>query len=292
MANAKAPGNEGGCKTGGPPTFGLNSTGAGGRRQLAAASAWRILAHEAASAPLLRESVASADLEAQRQQLELTLPGAGEATALAPHIGNAVIAHNRVDDVTGDAEKDIKVGDDVFRDETVRTGEDSNGKFLFSDQTNLALGPKSTVKLDRFVFSGEKTYSTAVLSLTKGTFRFITGNSPKTAYEIDTPVASIGVRGTIVDIRVRKGVTTVALQEGKARVCLRNNRSRCEMLLPGQTVIVTLTKAAFTRSDWTFASTCVADSGLCGQTTLAEAEAAGALRLAQGLPGGETPCAP
>ena len=104
---------------------------------------------------------------------------------------------NQVDQLTGAAAKSISVGDNVFLDETVRTGQESTGKFVLTDATNLAMGPKSTVKLDRFVFSGggESTYSKAVINLTKGTFRFITGNSAKTAYEIDTPTASIGVRG-------------------------------------------------------------------------------------------------
>jgi hypothetical protein len=126
-----------------------------------------------------------------------------------------------------------------------------------TDATNLAMGSKSTLKLDRFVFAGggESSYSKAVLNLTKGTFRFITGNSPKTAYDIDTPVASIGVRGTIVDIKVDKGVTTVALQEGKAIVGLRN-RSQCTKLSPGQTVSVTATKVRLDlcvrRRQWRF----------------------------------------
>jgi hypothetical protein len=148
------------------------------------------------------------------------------------------------------------------------------------------------VKLDRFVFSGgESTYSKAVLNLAKGTFRFITGNSAKTAYEIDTPVASIGVRGTIVDIRIDKGGTTVALQEGNATVCQRHT-AHCAAMTPGQTVSVTttknVTKVTLAPSTWTFASTCAGSSALCGQTTVAQAVAV-QQQVAQGSSG---PCAP
>jgi hypothetical protein len=243
---------------------------------------------------MLRESIAVAALdEAQRQQ-GMGVTGAEDATALEQRNGNTVIVKNQVDEMTGTAAKSISVGDNVFLDETVQTGQDSTGKFVLTDATNLAMGPRSTVKLDRFVFSGgDSSYSKAVLNLTKGTFRFITGNSPKTAYEIDTPVASIGVRGTIVDIKVAKGLTTVALVEGLALVCPRGDRHDCITLKPGQTAAVTLKKAALAPSGWTFASACVGNSALCGQTTVAEAEAAsGAQRIALGSPGAETPCAP
>jgi ferric-dicitrate binding protein FerR (iron transport regulator) len=274
-----------GCKSGATEGFGFT--------QLAASPTWRNLTREIASAAVLRESISAADLDEARQQLKLGIPGAEDATALEQRIGNTVIVKNQVDQLTGAAAKSISVGDNVFLDETVQTGQDSTGKFVLSDATNLAMGPKSTVKLDRFVFSGggESTYSKAVLSLTKGTFRFITGNSAKTAYEIDTPTASIGVRGTIVDIKIDKGGTTVALQEGNATVCQRHT-AHCAAMTPGQTVSVTttknITKVTLAPSTWTFASTCGGSSALCGQTTVAQA-AAVQQQVAQGSSG---PCAP
>jgi ferric-dicitrate binding protein FerR (iron transport regulator) len=242
---------------------------------------------------VLQKSIATADLDETLQQLKAAFPWAEYATSLVQRIGSAVIARNQVDALTGATPNRISVGDEVFANETVRTGEDSNGKFVFTDETNLAMGPKSTVKLDRFVFADEANYSTAALRLTQGAFRFITGNSQKRAYEIETPTATIGVRGTIVDIKVVKGATTVALQEGNALVCPRGNRHDCILLKPGQTVTVTLTKAARAPSGWSFASACTGDGGLCGQTTVAEAAAtSGAQRVAVGTSGAETPCAP
>ena len=56
-------------------------------------------------------------------------------------------------------------------------------KFVFSDQTNLALGPTSTVKLDRFVYKGETSYAKAAVNFAAGAFRFTTGASEKGAYQ-------------------------------------------------------------------------------------------------------------
>jgi hypothetical protein len=48
--------------------------------------------------------------------------------------------------------------------------------------TNLAVGPVSTVTLDRFVFAGDSTYQQVTVNLVRGAFRFSTGSSDKRAY--------------------------------------------------------------------------------------------------------------
>ena len=88
-----------------------------------------------------------------------------------------------------------------------------------ADSTNLSLGPNATIKLDRTVFNDEHSYRDIAIRLTTGAFRFVTGHSEKTAYKITTPLATIGVRGTILDILSQRGKTTVVLQEGASRVC-------------------------------------------------------------------------
>ena len=121
--------------------------------------------------------------------------------------------------VAGSATSQINVGDGVLRDETVRTGADSAARLVMADSTNLSLGPNATLKLDRTVFNDEHSYRDIAIRLTTGAFRFVTGHSEKTAYKITTPLATIGVRGTILDILSQRGQTIVVLQEGASRVC-------------------------------------------------------------------------
>ena len=146
----------------------------------------------------------------------------GTALAAAPaqaqtRVGEAAVVKNEVVRVTGSATSQINVGDGVLRDETVRTGLDSATRLVMADSTNLSLGPNSTIKLDRTVFDDEHTYRDIAIRLTTGAFRFVTGHSEKAAYKITTPVATIGVRGTILDILSQRGKTTVVLQEGASR---------------------------------------------------------------------------
>lgn len=199
---------------------------------------------------------------------------AGSAHAQA-RVGEAAIIQNQVVRVAGSATSQINVGDGVLRDEIVRTGLESAARLVMADNTNLSLGPNATITLDRIVFNDEHTYRDIAVKLTAGAFRFVTGNSEKAAYQITTPIATIGVRGTILDILSRRGTTIVVLQEGASRVCSRGGQC-IELTQPGDTAVITLVggKLSIQKTNvppWTFASTCGAAAGLCTVTDYADA---------------------
>jgi len=190
-------------------------------------------------------------------------------------VGEAAVVQNEVVRVSESASSQINVGDGVLRDETVRTGVDSAARLVMADSTNLSLGPSATIKLDRTVFNDEHSYRDIAIRLTTGAFRFVTGHSEKNAYRITTPVATIGVRGTILDILSQRGKTTVVLQEGASRVCTLGFQC-IELTQPGDTAIITSTAGKTTiqktnNSPWTFAATCGAAAGLCTVTQYADA---------------------
>ncbi len=137
------------------------------------------------------------------------------------HIGSTALARNDVTRESAGASAPLVTGDSVFRNETVRTGADSNARLVFLDSTNLGVGPTSSVKLDKFVYVGESNGQKMTVNLAKGVFRFTTGVLDKKAYEITTPTAAIGVRGTVLDIAVQGPDTRVTLVEGQALVCPR-----------------------------------------------------------------------
>jgi hypothetical protein len=190
-------------------------------------------------------------------------------------VGEAAVIKNEVVRVVGPATSQINVGDGVLRDEIVRTGLDSAARLVMADSTNLSLGPSATIKLDRTVFNDEHTYRDIAIRLTTGAFRFVTGHSEKTAYKINTSVATIGVRGTILDILSQRGKTTVVLQEGASRVCAIGGQCT-ELTQPGDTAVITSAAGKVTNKKtnsppWTFAATCAAAAGLCTVTNFADA---------------------
>jgi len=190
-------------------------------------------------------------------------------------VGEAAVIKNEVVGVKGSATSQINVGDGVLRDEIVRTGLDSAARLVMADSTNLSLGPSATIKLDRTVFNDEHTYRDIAIRLTTGAFRFVTGHSEKTAYKITTSVATIGVRGTILDILSQRGMTTVVVQDGASRVCSRSLQC-IELTQPGDTAVITsaggkVTMQKTNNPAWTFAATCAAAAGLCTVTDYADA---------------------
>jgi hypothetical protein len=190
-------------------------------------------------------------------------------------VGEAVIIQNEVVRVAGSAATQISVGDGMLRDEIVRTGADSAARFVMADSTNLSLGPGATLTLDRTVFNDEHSYRDVAVRLTTGAFRFVTGHSEKTAYKITTPLATIGVRVTTLDILSQRGRSVVVLQEGAATVCTLSYQC-IQLTQPGDTAIITATggRTAITKRGtppWTFAATCTAVAGLCSVNQYANA---------------------
>jgi len=169
----------------------------------------------------------------------------GATTAQAEEsIGGAKTVVNLV---TGDlptgANVNVFQGDEVFRDEGVRTDADSSARLVLRDNTNLLLGPSSSIKLDRFVYAGPSQPGAIAVNLVKGALRFATGDADKKAYLISTPTAALGVRGTVLKIVSNPSKTLVVLDEGGAVVCNRAGaKKHCLQLTePGQGVAVTAT---------------------------------------------------
>jgi hypothetical protein len=148
--------------------------------------------------------------------------GSGLACA-QENIGGAKIVINNVQGnrPPSGTQTPMVQGDNVFLNEFVRSGVDSKAQLVLVDNSNVTVGPGSTIKLDDFVYAGPQKPGTIVLNMTKGTLRFVSGVANKRAYTILTPNAAIGVRGTILRIEVTPTATRVINEEGTAIVCHR-----------------------------------------------------------------------
>lgn len=188
-------------------------------------------------------------------------------------VGEASVVKNQVFRVSGSGGQPINVGDAVLRNETVRTGADSATRLVMIDSTNLALGANSSITLDKTVFNDDHSYRDVTIRLTTGAFRFVTGHSDKNAYKITTPLATIGVRGTTLDILSQRGRSVVVLQDGASRVCTTNFRC-LDLTHPGDTAVISVFdgKTSIKKANvppWTFAANCAATAGLCSTTQYA-----------------------
>ena len=159
-----------------------------------------------------------------------------EASAAQP-IGSARSVANQVDGIIGGAARSLAAGSDVFTNEVIRTGDAASAQLVFLDNTNLNVGPRSAVTLDRFVYDPQRNTGRVVVRASRGIFRFITGSQPPRDYTIRTPIATIGVRGTVFDLLVDPDKIVVVLVEGAIVVTTAQGRS-VSLTVPGTAVTI------------------------------------------------------
>ncbi|MGB8313207.1 MAG: FecR domain-containing protein [Aestuariivirga sp.] len=143
---------------------------------------------------------------------------ASQSTALAADaIGKVAAVLGKPSASGPGGDRDLKAGAAVYEDDKieVRSG---NAQIILADGTRLVVGPGSTLVLDRFLMTGGNTAEKVSIKALRGTFRFITGRSAKSAYDIQTANATIGIRGTGFDFWTQKQ-TGVAVLEGKVKLC-------------------------------------------------------------------------
>jgi hypothetical protein len=140
---------------------------------------------------------------------------AGQQTVLAEaKIGVAAVVKN---DVRGKGGA-LAVGSSVFANERIKTGEAAAAQLMFADKTILNMGPKAELLLDKYVYNPDRGTGQVVMSAVQGSMRFVTGAQNPTNYSIKTPVATLGIRGTIVDMQISPLETFIGVLEGTLTV--------------------------------------------------------------------------
>ena len=136
---------------------------------------------------------------------------------------------------TGGRNLKLRVGMPVESGDVIRTNSTGIVQLIFIDQTKIAVGPNASMVLDVSMMRGGNRANSFTVKALGGSFRFISGNSKKSAYKITTPTATMGIRGTTFDFWVlNQRQTSLALLNGSVRMCgrggCRNVKGRCELV--------------------------------------------------------------
>ena len=114
-------------------------------------------------------------------------------TAVAQTIGTTTEARNEVSGQLNTTVRQISSGSGVSSNETVNTGPASAGAFRFVDGSNLSVGERSSVVLDKFVFDPNGP-DDVVINVTRGAMRFVSGGIGPRSATVVTPGAILGTR--------------------------------------------------------------------------------------------------
>jgi len=123
--------------------------------------------------------------------------------------------------VAGQADQ-TKVGDLVYQGDVVKTGADGRIGINFADGSSFNLSSNARMALDEFVYDPNGKSNSTFFSLTSGTMTFVAGSIAKSGdMKVDTPVATMGIRGTTPHVEVSNDGTvkfSTLIEEGKGKL--------------------------------------------------------------------------
>jgi hypothetical protein len=119
----------------------------------------------------------------------------------ADPVGRVLVAVGDVAALRGGQALPLNNGSTVEVGDQVRTGPASNAQIRFADSAIISIKPQTVFTVTEFVFNGSEDGSEkAVFNLIRGGFRTVTGligHINKKNYELRTPTATVGIRGTV-----------------------------------------------------------------------------------------------
>jgi VCBS repeat-containing protein len=94
-------------------------------------------------------------------------------------------------------------GDNVEKGDVVQSGSDSTLGITFVDGTVFGLSSNARMVLNEMVYDPNGSNNSSLMSLVAGTISFVAGQTAKHGdMKIDTPVATMGIRGTAVLVQI------------------------------------------------------------------------------------------
>lgn len=98
----------------------------------------------------------------------------------------------------------VESGMPVYLGDRITTSASSGMQILLLDETVFTIGPNSDVAIDEFVYDPVTGDGRIVADMARGVMRFVTGKIPlnnPSSMDVNLPIGSIGIRGTIGLIR-------------------------------------------------------------------------------------------
>ncbi|MEW5773900.1 MAG: FecR domain-containing protein, partial [Thermodesulfobacteriota bacterium] len=100
----------------------------------------------------------------------------------------------------------LQLDSPVYAKDVIATGPGSTLEIRFVDDSVFSQGPSAKMTVDSYVFDpAAKAGANMLLNLAQGTFRTVTGEIAKSnpdGVKLQTPLATIGIRGTGVDFDI------------------------------------------------------------------------------------------
>ena len=144
------------------------------------------------------------------------------------------------------AERVLAKGSDIFVKETIVVGSDGRAQIKFTDGGIMNLIPDTEFRINSYRYKKAFQKDETSSELVKGGFRALSGSIAKknpSGYEVKTPSATIGLRGTMIEVRLGDAGVFFGVDSGRALVSNEAGSSMIGIgekaqfaLVPGNTI--------------------------------------------------------
>ena len=137
--------------------------------------------------------------------LALSLLAASAWAAEGETIGSVKNLQGQATVVRNQQSLPARVGMALIKSDLLKTGSNSTIGVILRDDTLLSLGPDSEIALADFAFSPSEGKLSFVARMMKGTAACLTGQIGRLSpgsFRFETPVANIGIRGTMFAVKI------------------------------------------------------------------------------------------
>ena len=139
-----------------------------------------------------------------------------QSSAVQIGIAAAVVGEVKLSNAQAPKPKAISVRQRIALADLIQTGKQGRLQVLLLDRSTFTIGPNSVLRIDRFVYDPSRG-RTSGASVLRGSFRFMSGQPNRgNSATISSPIATIGIRGTILEGVVGEGARDIAKNENKA----------------------------------------------------------------------------
>ena len=126
----------------------------------------------------------------------------------------------------------LQQGQAVALGDIITTGATGQVQIIFQDQTRIAMSANSRLVIEDILFDSPRTASQFTVGAIAGAFRFLSGDSEKSAYSVRTPNGTMGIRGTEFDFSVVPQ-SSVSVVTFRGEVLLCNQSNQCAAIRGG-----------------------------------------------------------
>ena len=147
--------------------------------------------------------------------------------------GKTLLTLGKVISKRSGSEITLKRRSNIFENDEIHVGKSGRAQFRMIDKAIISLQENSVLQIKEYRYKTPGKPDSSLLELLSGGLRTITGaigKGNKKAYELRTPLATIGIRGTDYEVEIVSNGMYVAVWEGVIHLRARV-KNRCNILL-------------------------------------------------------------